>query len=200
LTLLPHPTLADTSLMAQGFRSSYVLPVNDGGGSGPSVETNTVPSFVNIPAGGAGIEGVQRRASVANESDAFWGVYILSSYQLDTLRDFDPNPTATPIKGLPRQERGTSGVTWSTASNTILAKGGEGCLILRETLRDREVATGKPGHEPRTVVHEVGHQFGLKHHVGVMRGTTISGPLGAAFTFSHLHQNFIRSRVHSPGK
>ncbi|MDP6943127.1 MAG: hypothetical protein QF464_03170, partial [Myxococcota bacterium] len=201
LTLLPHPTLADTSLMAQGFHSSYVLPVNDGGGSGSSVETNNVSSVVNVAKGQAGIEGAQQRASVANESDAFWGVYILSSYQYHTLSDFDPNPNAPRIKGQPRQESGTGGVAWSATSNTVLARGGEGCLVFRETSRDR-VASGKAqaGHESRATVHEVGHQFGLKHDTGIMRSSNSQGPLGAAFTFNRLHQHFIRSRVHSPGK
>jgi hypothetical protein len=93
-------------------------------------------------------------------SDGYWVVYLQGAFQGSVTQDLDPN-------------------FGQTVQGFTLGLKVDGSLIFLETLRDTEMVLNiTPGqYHQKTVVHEVGHQFGLDHPEGGIMQTGPSTPL-----------------------
>jgi hypothetical protein len=185
------------------FASTYIMPIQDGGGD-PSFNDNDIFFSLNNP-GTAGFDvtgqinlGIQ---SLNNESDNFWGVYIQIAYQGEPSRSYDPNFALSEIDTDVAGQTPSLGDTDSVSNSLGVPAGGEGSLIFIETLSD--YFRNRGGSERGLVTaHEIGHQFGIKGdgtNDGVMRGSIVNVPLGDE-RFVPEHINIMRWRVKSPGK
>jgi hypothetical protein len=85
-------------------------------------------------------------------SDGYWVVYLQGSFQDVTTADDDPN----------------SEITTGVVAGVTLSLKYDGSLIYTEAIRDVEINQqfGTNAYLRKTVVHEVGHQFGLDHPEG----------------------------------
>ncbi|RMD65989.1 hypothetical protein D6833_02110 [Candidatus Parcubacteria bacterium] len=110
----------------------------------------------------------------------FWTVYFQGAFQEDSRRDQDPNSETQLIAG------------WTPDFDF------RGSLIFVEAIRDGAVSVGggqtlADQINMTTVVHELGHQFGLGENTGGVMNQGVFDPDQAFFTDDHLH--LIRSRL-----
>jgi hypothetical protein len=173
------------------FAAAYIEPSYDGGGNASN--DSSVPFRLHLPLNTASAAAAvdRSRGSAAAESDSYWIAYFLHGYQPARSRDHDPS-----------SEVGTAGSTWASAadaetvvSEATVPKGGNDCILYMEAIR--EAATLVPQDLQRTVPHELGHQFGLKHWK-TTDSLMSKGSTGAIFVPAEL--NALRWRVKSPGQ
>ncbi len=156
---LEFPNPLPTSAL-DAFHDAFVLVVEDGGGS-LSNNTRDLPFQLHVKATEADAVAVWKteRGSAGLESSIFWVVYLCGAYQPDT---YWPSPTKPLGDDDPDSEPSIDAVTAPfRTSHAALAAGGDGSLIYREVAR--ETQSKKKGTEALTIVHEIGHQFGLGH-------------------------------------
>lgn len=186
------PTMPDTTYMVTPYADAYLLPLIDGGGKLANNKTNVafalnVDGSTNVAIAAAynvpnGLE------SDGNRTDHFWVAYILAAYQSNTAvnaigrADNDPN-----------SEAALGGVCDSTSR--------KGALIFVEEVRDQdaEIAAVVPS-APRTVAHEIGHEFGLPDRVA---GNGLMSPdlyNNAGVRFSAADLAAIRAHIKGPGR
>jgi hypothetical protein len=176
------------------FAPAYIKPFFDGGGRPENNETN-IAFDVNSSTEEQDIADkiALGEDSQADESDAFWVVYVLLAYQPETHWDGDWN-----------FEDSIGGTTWARTTDDVTSAadvpdGSRGSLVFLETISDAD------GWQPydfkiRTAPHEIGHQMGIDGDNGGHPefGLMNSDPFGG-ITFCPAHLNLLRWRVHSPG-
>jgi hypothetical protein len=187
------PQLPDTGLMVQKFAPAYVVPLIDGGGNFNNIKQSiafsanvdsTTHTSVN-----AELNKTGAFESEGNRSSDYWIAYIITTYQVEPAKDYDPDGTG---------EWGPQGVNGGGASFR------RGALLFRESLRDysRQMSVSSAGMsdlERRAVVHEIGHQFGCADQTGGIYDYSLEYDLSADPVFLPLHLNIIRS-IPSPGQ
>lgn len=166
------------------FAPAYIRPGHDGGGA-PANNTGNLSFVLNVETGAVEAEINSGRNSGAAESDDFWVVYLLVSYQGRANADEDPS-----------NEGASGGTTVSFATGHVatsaadVPRGGLGSLIYLEAMRDFGLLF-----PTITAPHEVGHQMGL---ADAPTGFGIMSAESSAFVDPHL--NILRWRVKSPGQ
>jgi hypothetical protein len=184
------------------FAAAYIQPVYDGGGDRAFDDPN-IKFKLNVPKTEEDIEaqidlGIN---SISSETDSnvrgrddFWVVYLQIAYQGDSGSDDDPAGDSPNIE---------QGITLSLTNNKLITSqndpvpiGGQGSLIYIETLADNPTVMGSLDTRRIVVPHELGHQFGLAHGVGL---GIMSEGFGFTEKFVPLHINNMRWRVRSPG-
>jgi hypothetical protein len=198
--VMPHPTKDEfLPLFNQKYGVAYIEAVVDGGGD-INHNSSAVPFMLNVeinitPAGLTSLDGLIGTLPNALQSDGkrsknYWVAHVLYAYQSSKVpsqvnafrADGDPDSEDNPTEGF-------------TAEVSGMARGS---FIFREETREQEAIHGVPI-EHRTVIHEVGHQFGLPERgpsQGIMGDTR--GP-DSAFVFTGTDIVRLRSRVESPG-
>jgi hypothetical protein len=198
--VMPHPTKDEfLPLFNQKYGVAYIEAVVDGGGD-INHNSSAVPFMLNVeinitPAGLTSLDGLIGTLPNALQSDGkrsknYWVAHVLYTYQSSKVpsqvnafrADGDPDSEDNPTEGF-------------TAEVSGMARGS---FIFREETREQEAIHGVPI-EHRTVIHEVGHQFGLPERgpsQGIMGDTR--GP-DSAFVFTGTDIVRLRSRVESPG-
>ena len=190
-TLLPH--LPDTGLMVQKFNPAYVAPIVDGGGDANN-DKQTISFNANVDATShtaldAEFNKTGAFESEVNRASDFWVAYILTAYQAQPTQDYDPDGSS---------EWGPHGVNGGGSSYR------RGALFFPESLRDYARQRGHSGAEQttlemRSVVHEIGHQFGLQDNTGGLYDYSLVYDLTVDPVFLGNHLNIIRSTA-SPGQ
>ena len=145
--------------VVQRFAAVYLEPELVTAESG-----EVVPFFANLDsthdASGLAVaqlsasEGVARTATISSAfrqtqcTDPFWSIYVVSAYQSGNGTSYDPNSGTV--------SAGEDFSDYFPGKTT-------GAYFYHEAVRDRLLATGKPFHEGlwNTVIHEIGHEFGL---------------------------------------
>lgn len=192
--LTTMPNFSDTSLMEAKYKPAYILPIFDGGGAATNNKNNVAFKLNCLsdttPQIDAQLRVANAMESDGNRADDFWVVYLLAAYQSIAFT------TATN----PRTDNDSddeSALGGVTSGNLI------GSLIFLEDLRDEE-------HEmtivetAATVAHESAHQFGVEDCPGShacdvldLMGVDFSNPNSK---FSDFDLNYLKSRIHSPGR
>lgn len=131
----------DTGLLAQAFHPAYIDVV-----LGTEFDDDTCDFVYHVTSSAAARRGI-------GESAAFWAAYVMGAYEGPDWTDCDPNDEGF--------------VGWAMTSDTEP----EYTFVFHETLRDGHNDGAFPNwaggvytrehHEQQTVVHEIGHQFGL---------------------------------------
>ena len=190
-TLLPH--LPDTGLMTRKFAPAFIFPFVDGGGNS-SNNKQTIGFSVNV-------DGTSHAAldsefnlpgafeSQGNRATNYWIAYIMTTYQAQTAKDYDPNISS---------EWGPQGVNGGGTSYR------RGALLFRESLRDycQQVSVNAAvmaDFERRAVVHEIGHQFGCDDNTGGIYDYGLEYDPNADPVFFPIQLNIIRSTI-NPGE
>jgi hypothetical protein len=189
VAVMPH--FADTTRMAEKYADAFIEPVVDGGGD-PTFNRDTVGFKLNMEA--TATQDLWDALSApttpgacesdGNRSPNFWIAYVLTAYQ---------SKTAGGIGGKgdndPDSEEALGGVTDGLDRGSF--------LFLEET-KDEERELGITL-EAATVVHEIGHQFGLTDRGpgGGLMGPTFYLP-GAVFIPVDLC--LLRWTTESPGR
>ncbi|MDQ3798462.1 MAG: hypothetical protein M3384_03335 [Acidobacteriota bacterium] len=180
------------------FADAYVLPVQNGGGSA-SNNNDDIPFNLNVEDSEVLLQIGQGRDSNSNEADDYWVAYIQIGYQPGIDKDADPNFATVADTG--DVGGNTPALTGNIASSTIpVPLGGQGSLIYIETISDY-IRSQQITERGLTVVHELGHQFGIEGHRtndGVMK-KAIGLVQTADEKFVPDHINMIRWRIKSPG-
>lgn len=186
------PSLPDIGLMVEKFKPAYILPVFDGGGNPAYDRMNIIPS-TNIDSTSHAALDAEFNKTGAFESEGwrkpeYWVAYILQGYQGIETADYDPDGPA---------EWGPHGVNGGGTS------GRRGAILFAESLADYvqqlSLSTGDAAVlGRRTVVHEIGHQFGLMDGTGGIYdyGDIYNLMIDPVFLPSHL--DLLRSK-NSPG-
>jgi len=140
------------------------------------------------------------------ETALFWSVYVLAGYEEMYRFDYDGEDAQS------QQEGGVLGGTDARVANQIE---GEVSVVFTETIRDVATSAGATLTEvvarARTVVHEIGHQFGLSRGApgnphsdapdfaaNIMSSRTGEVPADL-FYFLGADIVYLRKRIQSPG-
>jgi hypothetical protein len=177
-----YPFNVNTSLMQYSddpnlnrFAPAYVRPVYDLTGSREAPFNRNI---VADPPNEARDQLTAGRDSTSRND--FWTVYIQGAFQEDARRDQDPISETDLIAG------------WTPDFDY------RGALIFVEAIRDAVASVGGGSALQAdiiriTVLHEVGHQFGLGDNTGGVMNQGVINPTQAVFTNDHLHQ--IRTKL-----
>ncbi len=201
------------------FEKAFIQCVNDGGG----IKSNnqTIPFASNVPFSGEEkcIEFFYKNwhQSENLEKDNFGIVYVARLWQGGFTTDYDAT-----------KEGADNGYTLypfaKRASIVTLKEGYEVSFIFRETVADYKKNSPKASQfefgEETTIIHEIGHQFGLTHgdkiadpddlglgldykaDMGIMGGgdESVTENPRTSKDFMPIHLSLIRSRSTSPGQ
>jgi hypothetical protein len=145
---VPEP---DTGLIVSAFAPAYILPVFDTGNN-----NGDAPFVYNITDAQLDGQGQTNRATA--ESADYWVAYIQGAYEGDVGDDNDPD-----------DENAIDGETTPAEPEYSFIY----IEVIRDLTIDEHPTWNRTLVEQRTVVHEIGHQFGLPHaHGGVMHAST----------------------------
>jgi hypothetical protein len=179
--------------MVQKYAPAYVVPIVDGGGDTNNIK-QTIAFNANVDATThAAIDTELNKfgafESEGNRAGNYWIAYIMTTYQAQTAKDYDPDGT---------NEWGAQGVNGGGTS------GRRGALLFRESLRDYSQqmsvsSSGMADLERRAVVHEIGHQFGCADNTGGIYDYGLEYDLSADPVFLPIHLDIIRKTT-NPGK
>jgi hypothetical protein len=199
------PDFPDTSLMPEIFDSAYILPAVDGGGSEGN-NTKSVAFDLNVTTTSE-MNAIMGPAfqSANNRNDNYWIVWVLMAHQPNP----DPRqPIADNVSDRADQDPDTEvslvalGTPDGNGSN-LLQSGIEqsGAFIFIETLRDHAKRFGRStsDQERPTVVHELGHSFGLPDRIGGTGIMSDSFPNPLHWLLTPQDIEIVRKRVKSPG-
>jgi predicted Zn-dependent protease with MMP-like domain len=160
-----------TGLLSAAFEPAYVDIV-----LGTAFDDANVPFDYHVTPGEIVTLWINHRQIL--ESYKYWSVYVIGAYEPDTSEDLDGEAV------------GTSGQT-----ETIITSGVSLIYIevVRDACDDQVPQLPRATVEPRVVVHEVAHQFGLEHDAqpGHLMYENLAG-IGSTFTEANLKD--IRSR------
>jgi hypothetical protein len=191
-----HPFNVDTSLMQDSdsasqnlFAPAYIKPVYDlGSGSRQAGFNRNVEDDLNEIQDQ--LAGGREKAS----TNEYWVAYIQGAFQGPTVPTPDRSADADP-----NIEGGIGGATPTYDVNPP-SDLRQGSLIFVETIRDRKAVLTAAGlclginSLAQSVVHEVGHQFGLDEDGGIMTPGGCVPLADQQFLMAHL--SAIRGRSH----
>ncbi len=149
-TILPNTLylndLQETDIQTQNrFAQLYIRPRYDGGGSLDNNSSN-VPFVRNTES-----SNTYDWNSRNNNSRSFWVVYLLAAFQ-DSFNNLTADSDS--------DYESITSITLASANNQPMESG---VLIYLETIRDRNISLSS---QARTIVHEIGHNFGLSDLYG----------------------------------
>ncbi|OGV79391.1 MAG: hypothetical protein A3K18_10145 [Lentisphaerae bacterium RIFOXYA12_64_32] len=176
------PEMPDCALLQPKFESAFVLPVIDGG-TDPNNNKDTVAFTLNVTDYAAEVikPGAFESRSARGDGD-FWIAYVMMAYQGGPTGDGDPDDEPAPL---------LLGVAPAFSY----------AFVFRETHRDYfsgESAANRLELLRRTVVHEIGHEFGIRDETGgLYRYSELNDPTkNPQFTREHIR--IIRESVQGP--
>lgn len=203
------------------YAAAFLRPTYDGGGdlSNNNEDIDKFSWNVDLALGSFEITSLlgelnmpppAYRQSQSNETDNYWVVYCLLSYQGALEFDNDPDNELT-IGGFTNAP-----LLGNEVSNAeSVPEGGHGSLLFLEAMTDHDVSMLRnPGnhddadegsafdYKARTAPQEIGHQFGLLGDIEIANAVQDFGVMDPVHTpvFVRQHLNILRWRVKSPGQ
>ena len=160
----------DTGLMAGAYETAFIVPAYDTGNN-----TTNCGWVRNLESDDRWAQGNQYRST--SESSTYWAAYIVNGYEAGVLRDGDPD---------------WEGAVLGVKYGTTYPDEPEYAWVFKESIRDGEGA-GSQVQEQRTVVHEIGHQFGLEDHDEPGANPCVMNRENPSSSFCQNCQNAIRN-------